>query len=85
MGADNKAEQRYVQVGQSTTTLASVMSGLALGDKVIAEGVQRARAGQPVTPGPASALIQQSLKAAASAGPVQPDTVSPPSGKPAGR
>lgn len=84
VGADNKAEQRYVQVGQSTTTLASIMSGLALGDKVIAEGVQRVRPGQPVTPGPASALIQQSLKAAATDGPVQPDTVSPAGGKSAG-
>ncbi|HEY0236978.1 MAG TPA: efflux RND transporter periplasmic adaptor subunit [Afipia sp.] len=84
VNADNKAEQRRIQLGQSTTTLASVVSGLALGDKVVAEGVQRVRPGQPVTPGPASALIQQSLKAAATEGPVRPDTVSPPSGKPAG-
>lgn len=85
VGADNKAEQRRVQVGQSTTTLASIISGLSLGDKVIAEGVQRVRAGQPVTPGPASALIQESLKAAASDAPAQPDTVSPPANnKPAG-
>ena len=84
IGPDNKAEQRRIQIGQSTTTIASVMTGLALGDKVIAEGVQRVRPGQPVTPSPASALIQQSLKAAATEGPVQPDTVSPPNSKPAG-
>lgn len=84
VGADNKAEQRRIQIGQSTTTLASVMSGLSLGDKIIAEGVQRVRPGQPVTPGPASALVQQSLKAAADGIPVQPDTVSAPGGKPAG-
>ncbi|HEY0220297.1 MAG TPA: efflux RND transporter periplasmic adaptor subunit [Afipia sp.] len=84
VNADNKAEQRRIQLGQSTTTLASVVTGLALGDKVIAEGVQRVRPGQPVTPGPASALIQQSLKAAATEGPVRPDTVSPPNDKPVG-
>ncbi len=40
-------------------------SGLSLGDKVIVEGLQRVRAGQPVSPGPASALIQSSMKATA--------------------
>lgn len=83
IGPDNKAEQRRIQIGQSTTTVASVMTGLTLGEKVIAEGVQRVRPGQPVTPSPASALIQQSLKAASTEGPVQPDTVSP-ANKPAG-
>ena len=66
VGADNKAEQRRIQLGQSTPTVASVISGLAPGDKVIAEGLQRVRPGQTVSPGPASALIQSSMKAAAS-------------------
>jgi membrane fusion protein (multidrug efflux system) len=66
VGPDNKAEQRRIQLGQSTPTLASVISGLAPGDKVIAEGLQRVRPGQTVSPGPASALIQSSMKAAAS-------------------
>jgi membrane fusion protein (multidrug efflux system) len=66
VGPDNKAEQRRIQVGQSTSTVASVLSGLAPGDKVIAEGLQRVRPGQPVSPGPASPLIQSSMKAAAS-------------------
>jgi membrane fusion protein (multidrug efflux system) len=64
VGADNKAEQRRIQLGQSTSTVASVINGLALGDKVIVEGLQRVRPGQPVAPGPASALIQSSMKAA---------------------
>lgn len=64
VGADNKAEQRRIQLGQSTSTIASVISGLKLGDKVIVEGLQRVRPGQPVAPGPASALIQSSMKAA---------------------
>src|SRR6266849_7168316 len=65
VGPDNKAEQRRIQLGQSTSTVAAVVSGLALGDKVIAEGLQRVRPGQPVAPGPASALVESSMKAAA--------------------
>src|SRR4030088_3101188 len=64
VSADSKAEQRRIQLGQSTSTVASVINGLALGDKVIAEGLQRVRPGQPVAPGPASALIESSMKAA---------------------
>jgi membrane fusion protein (multidrug efflux system) len=63
VGADNKADQRRIQLGQSTPTIAAVMSGLTLGDKVIVEGLQRVRPGQPVSPGPASPLIQSSMKA----------------------
>ncbi|MFH0300665.1 efflux RND transporter periplasmic adaptor subunit [Bradyrhizobium sp. 31Argb] len=62
LGADNKAEQRRIVLGQSTATIAAVTSGLSVGEKVIAEGMQRVRPGQPVAPGPASALIQSSLK-----------------------
>jgi membrane fusion protein (multidrug efflux system) len=68
VGADNKAEQRRIQLGQSTPTIAAVINGLTLGDKVIVEGLQRVRPGQPVSPGPASALIQSSMKASASDG-----------------
>ena len=64
VGAENKAEQRRIQLGQSTSTVAAVIHGLALGDKVIVEGLQRVRPGQPVSPGPASTLIQSSMKAA---------------------
>jgi membrane fusion protein (multidrug efflux system) len=78
VGADNKAEQRRIQLGQSTTTVAAVTNGLAVGDKVIVEGLQRVRPGQPVAPGPASALIQASMKAATS------DVRTPIDGTPAG-
>ena len=61
VGADNKAEQRRIKLGQSTSTVASVTSGVSLGDKVIAEGLQKVRLGEPVAPGPASALIQSSM------------------------
>jgi len=65
VGPDNKAEQRRIQLGQSTTTIAAVTNGLKLGEKVIVEGLQRVRPGQPVAPGPASALIQASMKTSA--------------------
>jgi membrane fusion protein, multidrug efflux system len=83
VGADNKAEQRRIQLGQSTSTIAGVISGLALGDKVIVEGLQRVRPGQPVSPGPASPLIQSGMKAA-SDGRTQMDGGGAGGAKPAG-
>lgn len=62
VGADNKAEQHRIKLGQSTPTIAAVTDGLQPGDKVIVEGIQRARPGQPVAPGPASAMIQNLMK-----------------------
>jgi membrane fusion protein (multidrug efflux system) len=63
VGADNKAEQRRIQLGQSTPTIAAVTSGISLGEKVIVEGLQKVRPGEVVAPGPASALIQSSMNA----------------------
>jgi membrane fusion protein, multidrug efflux system len=82
VGPDNKAEQRRIKLGQSTTTIAAVTTGLSLGDKVIVEGLQRVRPGQPVAPGPASALIQASMKTSAEDGRTQRDGAIGP--KPAG-
>lgn len=79
VGPDNKAEQRRIQLGQSTPTIASVISGLAVGDKVIVEGLQRARPGQAVSPGPASPQILSSMKA--TAGDATPQTDRGASGK----
>jgi membrane fusion protein, multidrug efflux system len=64
IGAENKVEQRRIELGQSTTTIASVKNGLSLGEKVIVEGIQRARPGQVVAPGPASAGIEAAMKEA---------------------
>jgi membrane fusion protein, multidrug efflux system len=69
LGADNKAEQRRIKLGQSTPTVASVTNGLSAGEKVIVEGLQRVRPNQPVAPGPASALIQSSMSGTADGGP----------------
>jgi membrane fusion protein, multidrug efflux system len=84
VGPDNKAEQRRIQLGQSTTTIASVLTGLAPGDRVIAEGLQRVRPGQPVSPGPASPLILSSMKAAAGDAGAQIDGSAAGTAKPAG-
>jgi membrane fusion protein, multidrug efflux system len=85
VGADNKAEQRRILLGQSTPTIAAVINGLGLGDKVIVEGLQRVRPGQPVSPGPASALIQSSMKASASDGRTPIDSGAAGPAKPAGK
>jgi membrane fusion protein (multidrug efflux system) len=74
---DNKAEQRRILLGQSTPTIASVISGLAAGDKVVAEGLQRVRRGQTVSPGPASPLILSSMKAGAKDAPPPADRDTP--------
>lgn len=50
VGADNKAEQRRVELGQSTPEIAGIKSGLKEGEKVIIQGIQRVRPNIPVTP-----------------------------------
>jgi membrane fusion protein (multidrug efflux system) len=62
--SESKVEQRRVQLGQSSQTVASIMNGLSLGDKVIVEGIQRVKPGQVVEPGPASAEVQAMMKPA---------------------
>jgi membrane fusion protein (multidrug efflux system) len=54
VGADNKAQQRRVKLGQSTPAFAAVLSGLSEGENVIVDGIQRVRPGQAVAPGPAA-------------------------------
>jgi len=84
VGPDNKAEQRRIQLGQSTSTVASVLSGLAPGEKVVVEGLQRVRPGQPISPGPASPLIQSSMKAGAGDSSTQIEGSAAGAAKPAG-
>src|SRR6516164_11759232 len=52
--AQNKAQVRRIQLGQSTPSTAVVTSGLTEGELVISEGLQRVRPGEVVSPGPAS-------------------------------
>jgi len=52
--AQNKAQQRRIQLGQSTPSTAVVTNGLEEGELVISEGLQRVRPGEAVSAGPAS-------------------------------
>ena len=54
VGAGNKIEQRRIQLGQSTPTVAVVAGGLKDGEMVVTEGIQRVRPGIAVSPGSAS-------------------------------
>jgi membrane fusion protein (multidrug efflux system) len=59
VGSDNKAEQRRVKLAKSSTpAVAVVTSGLKDGEKVIVDGIQRVRNGQPVSPGPANPQVK---------------------------
>ena len=51
VGADNKVSERYVTLGQTTPdNLRVIKSGLKPDDRVIVNGLMRARAGIKVTP-----------------------------------
>jgi membrane fusion protein (multidrug efflux system) len=98
--SQNRAQQRRIQLGQSTPTVAVVTAGLKDGETVVVDGLQRVRPNQPVTPGPASpgptappgtgpAGAGAASGAGASGGPAgaaasSPSTATPASGAPAG-
>ncbi len=48
--ADDRAQVRRVQLGQSSPAVASIASGLREGERVIVEGIQRVRPGLKVAP-----------------------------------
>jgi membrane fusion protein (multidrug efflux system) len=52
--AQNNAQRRPIQLGQSTPSTAVVSNGLKEGELVISEGLQRVRPGEVVSPGPAT-------------------------------
>ncbi len=54
IGPGNHAEQRRIQLGQSTPATAVVLSGLTEGEAVIVDGLQRVRPGLVVAPAPAA-------------------------------
>jgi membrane fusion protein (multidrug efflux system) len=60
VNSDNKVEQRRVKLGQSTPDIAAVTDGLKENEKVIVEGIQRARPDLVVAPAPASAAPNRS-------------------------
>ena len=52
VGADNKVSIRTVKVGEQTGSMWIVQEGLKPGERVVAEGVQKVRAGALVNPKP---------------------------------
>jgi membrane fusion protein (multidrug efflux system) len=50
---ENKAQRRNVTLGRSTAETAVIESGVEAGQRVITEGIQRVRPGQPVNAAPA--------------------------------
>jgi membrane fusion protein (multidrug efflux system) len=68
--AQNKAQVRRIQLGQSTPSTAVITSGLTEGELVISEGLQRARPGEVVSPGPATPPPQVTPRGASE--PAQP-------------
>ena len=55
VGPDNKISIRAVQTGERVDTRWIISSGLSAGDRVVAEGTQKAKDGSTVTPVPYSA------------------------------
>jgi membrane fusion protein (multidrug efflux system) len=55
IGPGNRAEQRRIQLGQSTPATAVVIGGLKEGESVVVDGLQRVRPGMVVNPAPAVA------------------------------
>jgi RND family efflux transporter MFP subunit len=55
VGPDNKISIRAVQTGERVDTMWIISSGLKAGDRVVAEGTQKAKDGSTVTPVPYSA------------------------------
>jgi membrane fusion protein, multidrug efflux system len=53
LGSDHKVQQRRIKLGQSSPTTVVVTDGLSEGESIILEGIQRARPGLEVAPGPA--------------------------------
>jgi membrane fusion protein (multidrug efflux system) len=58
VAADDTAEMRRVQLGPSVGATVAVTSGLAEGDRVIVDGVQKVRPGQKVAPTQSAATAQ---------------------------
>lgn len=67
VGEGNVAQRRNLRLGRGTPETAVVEGGLEAGDRVIVEGVQRVRPGQPVNAVPAGAQGAPPAAAAAPA------------------
>jgi len=64
VGSDNKASQRSVTVGQQVGESLLITENLKAGERIIVEGVQKARQDQPVQPMTAAQAAEAAAKAA---------------------
>jgi membrane fusion protein (multidrug efflux system) len=80
--AENKAQIRRIQLGQSTPSTAVVVNGLKEGELVVSEGLQRVRAGATVSPGPATPPPAVSAPGGGNGGASDPAKPAAPGAKP---
>ena len=62
VGNDNKVAIRSVKVGERVGTLWVIENGVAAGERVVAEGVQKVRDGAAVNPVPFQPAVQPAAK-----------------------
>jgi membrane fusion protein, multidrug efflux system len=72
VAAQNQAQVRRIQQGQSTPSKAVITNGLHEGELVISEGLQSVHDGETVSPGPATPGPQLDSRAGASRKPAAP-------------
>jgi len=84
VGPDKKVEQRRIQMGQSNPTTAVIAAGLKEGELVVVDGLQRARPGLEVNPGPANSLPKAPTPVTPSPGAATSSTPSTSASSPAG-
>lgn len=63
IGADNKASQRSVKLGETIGGSVLVVEGLKAGERVVIEGLQKVREGAPVQPMTAAQMAQSAAAA----------------------
>lgn len=74
LGKDNTANQRPVKVGETNGSNVIVLEGLNAGERIIVEGVHKAREGAPVTPVTAAQVAAAKAAQAAPVAPTKSDT-----------
>jgi RND family efflux transporter MFP subunit len=65
VGADNKANQRGVKVGQTIGESVLIVEGLKAGERIVVEGLQKVREGAPVEPKTAAQMAEAAAAQAA--------------------
>jgi membrane fusion protein (multidrug efflux system) len=65
IGADGKATQRAVKVGETTGENVLILEGLKAGERIVTEGLQKVREGAPVQPKTAAEMAQAAAAQAA--------------------